>query len=111
MKDPDFQSRQQSNNSSNVFQWHFHTRKVHTKTKKKNSHSKIKIVKAFGNNVKSPLNQQNFIFHYINNISLNLETSTKKRSEDVKRFSNSSVFSVQKKKVTKDENENHNRKK
>lgn len=64
------------------------------------------MVKAFGNNVKSPLKQQNFIFHYINNISLNLETS--KKNEDVKRFSNSTVFSV---KVTKEENGNHNRKK
>lgn len=64
------------------------------------------MVKAFGNNVKSPLKQQNFIFHYINNVSLNLETS--KKNEDVKRFSNSTVFSV---KVTKEENGNHNRKK
>lgn len=64
------------------------------------------MVKAFGNNVKSPLKQPNFIFHYINNISLNLETS--KKNEDVKRFSNSTVFSV---KVTKEENGNHNRKK
>lgn len=65
------------------------------------------MVKAFGNNVKSPLKQQNFIFHYINNVSPNLETS-KKKNEDVKRFSNSTVFSV---KVTKEENGNHNRKK
>lgn len=62
-----------------TFQWRFHTGKV----KSTKVHSEIKIVKAFGNNVKSPLKQQNFIFHYINNISLNLETSKKRGRQKI----------------------------